>query len=199
MQRLTPYNTLMMIGVVLAGGEGRRMGRTKGDIDLGGTTFATRAAQALRPLCGSVLISIAKGKVNPAPSYETVEDEGTPGMGPLAGIRAAFASTGQADLLVLACDYPRVGSHLLQAIVEAAEPSDDLVMLTDPKGRDHPLVALWRRSAEPVVNEALSHRQYKVRALLGDLVVKRLGPKQLSAFDLEHSLTNANTPPDLTG
>jgi molybdopterin-guanine dinucleotide biosynthesis protein A len=186
-----------LIGVVLAGGRSLRMGRPKQEIQLAGSSLATRAAQALRPLCGSVLISIAAGRSNPAPGYEVVEDEAPSGRGPLAGIRSAFGATGNADLLVLACDYPRIGSHLLQAILEAAAPADDLVMPTDPRGRDHPLVALWRRTTEPYVREALAHGQLKVRGLFPDLSVKRLRPADLGAFELDWFLANANSPSDL--
>src|SRR5262245_53002815 len=97
-----------LIGVVLAGGEGRRMGAPKGGIAFEGMSLAERAARTLRPVCGSVLVSIARGQPNPAPAYPYVEDETPTSRGPLAGILAAFASTGKADLLVLACDYPWV-------------------------------------------------------------------------------------------
>lgn len=186
-----------IIGLVLAGGEGKRMGQPKGSLVLGGSSLATRAAQALRPLCGSVLISIARGTPNPAPGYDTIEDEPPAGRGPLAGIAAAFGVTGKSDLLVLACDYPRIGSHLLDAIVTAAAPDDDLVMLTDPVGRDHPLVAYWKRTTEPVVRDALANKEHKVQRLMADLVVRRLGPRDLVAFDLDWSLRNANAPGDL--
>jgi molybdopterin-guanine dinucleotide biosynthesis protein A len=185
------------IGLVLAGGQGLRMGRPKGSLVLGGQSLATRAAHALRPLCGSVLISNAPGSQNPAPGFDFVEDELPAGRGPLAGIAAAFRVTGKSDLLVLACDYPNVGSHLLDAVATAAAPEDDLVMLTDPRGRDHPLVALWRRAAEPVVKDALHHREHKVQRLMPDLAVRRLGPRELVAFDLDWSLKNANLPGDL--
>jgi molybdenum cofactor guanylyltransferase len=174
------------------------MGRPKGSMVLGGATLAARAAQALRPLCGSVLISIARGTKNPAPGFDTVEDDGPPGRGPLAGIDAAFRVTGKSDLLVLACDYPRVGSHLLDSIVTAATPEDDLVMVTDPRGRDHPLVAYWKRTAEPVVQDALRNKEHKVQRLMADLVVRRLGARELDAFDLDWSLKNVNAPEDLT-
>lgn len=186
-----------VIGLVLAGGQGNRMGRPKGSLMLGAHSLATRAAQALRPLCGSVLISIASGAQNPAPGFDTIEDEAPQGRGPLAGIAAAFAVTGKSDLLVLACDYPRMGTHLLDAVATAAGPDDDLVMLTDPRGRDHPLVALWRRTAEPTVREAIANREHKVQRLMPDLVVRRLGPRELLAFDLDWSLKNANFPEDL--
>jgi molybdopterin-guanine dinucleotide biosynthesis protein A len=184
------------IGVVLAGGEGRRFGEPKGDVVLGSGTLAERAAKALKPLCGGVLVSIAKGSANPAPGCPSVEDQG-PRRGPLGGIAAAFASTGQADLLVLACDYPAVGTSFLRSLVAAAEGAGDLVFPVDPAGKDHPLVALWRRSAERVVLAALAEKAFKVQALLPDLDVRRLPPQVFPNFELRTVLANVNWPEDL--
>jgi len=181
------------IGVVLAGGEGRRFGGGKAEAQLGGATLAERAARALRPLCGSVVISIAKGGANPAPGHATIEDV-TPRTGPLGGIAAAFAATGKADLLVLACDYPAVGTSFLRALLSEAGEGDDLVFPVDEGGRDHPLVALWRRASEPVVREALAQRAYKVQSILPDLSVRRLPAMVFPNFDLVRTLANVNWP-----
>jgi molybdopterin-guanine dinucleotide biosynthesis protein A len=184
------------IGVVLAGGEGRRFGTPKGDVVLGGSTLADRAARALKPLCGSVLVSIAKGGANPAPGYAAVEDQSSR-RGPLGGLAAAFAVTGKADLLVLACDYPAVGTSFLRSLVSAGEGGGDLVFPVDPAGRDHPLVALWRRSAEAAVRAALDENALKVQAILPDLDVRRLPVQVFPNFDLRRVLSNVNWPDDL--
>jgi molybdopterin-guanine dinucleotide biosynthesis protein A len=183
------------IGVVLAGGEGRRFGGGKAEAQLGGATLAERAARALRPLCGSVVVSIAKSAANPAPGHATIEDA-SPRQGPLGGIAAAFSATGQADLLVLACDYPAVGTSFLRALLAEAGAGDDLVFPVDEGGRDHPLVALWRRSAEACVREALVQRVYKVQSLLPDLAVRRLPAAVFPNFDLVRTLANVNWPSD---
>ena len=180
----------------MAGGEGRRFGRPKGEVPLGGSTLADRAARALKPLCGSVLVSIAKGGANPAPAYTPIEDQG-PRRGPLGGLAAAFASTGQADLLVLACDYPAVGTSFLRSVLAGAEGPGDLVFPVDAAGRDHPLVGLWRRSAEAVVLHALNENAFKVAALFPDLAVRRLPSQVFPNFELRTVLANVNWPEDL--
>ncbi|HZN55363.1 MAG TPA: molybdenum cofactor guanylyltransferase [Candidatus Polarisedimenticolaceae bacterium] len=185
-----------LIGLVLAGGEGRRFGEPKGSVKLGGSTLAERAARALKPLCGSVIVSVAKGGKNPAPAHPAIEDAGER-SGPLGGIAAVFASTGRADLLVLACDYPAVGTSLLRSLIAASDGSDDLVFPVDAAGRDHPLVGLWRRSAESVVIAALAEGQRKVQAILPDLSVRRLPAQVFPNFDLARVLANVNWPGDL--
>ena len=185
------------IGVVLAGGEGRRFGRPKGEVLLGGGTLAERAARALKPLCGSVIVSIAKGGANPAPAYPAIEDKGRR-RGPLGGLAAAFASTGKADLLVLACDYPAVGTSFLRSLLAAAEgEGGDLVFPVDGAGRDHPLVALWRRGAETAVTAALQENDFKVQALFPELALRRLPVQVFPNFDLRRVLANVNWPDDL--
>lgn len=185
------------VGVVLAGGLSRRFGRTKGELAFEGETLARRAADAVWPLCASVLISVGPDAENPAPGYSVVRDLPPRGRGPLAGIDAAFRITGDADLLVLACDYPRVGADLLRLIVQTAEEEDDIVMPVDPRGRDHPLVALWHRRTAPLVAEAVEEGRLKVRALLADFRVRRLGPRRFPDLDAGQVLLNLNRPADL--
>jgi len=182
---------------VLAGGAAERLGRDKSRVEIDGVSLAARAARLLWPLCDDVLISIGHGASNPVPDFPSVEDAAPGGRGPLAGIDAAFRGSGKANLVVLACDYPRVDGALLRTILSRATEQDDLVFLTDVSGRDHPLVGWWsRRAAEPV-RAALAEKRYKVRALLGRLNAKRLGPAAFPGIDLRRVLLNVNWPADL--
>ncbi len=188
------------VGVVLSGGAGRRLQRgVKGELRIGGVSLAERAAEVLWPFCGSVLISVAPGAPNPAPRYRAVEDAPPAGRGPLAGILAAFEATGTSDLLVLACDYPRVDGPLIQCLLAWADEAYDLVLPTDNSGRDHPLVAWWSRGLEPKVRQALASERHKVRSLLLDCRVKRLAPSSLPYTDPDEPLLNINWPEDLEG
>lgn len=185
------------IGVVLAGGRSRRLGRAKGELQFRGKNLAERAAAALWPSCGSVLISVGSGAPNPAPDFSAVEDEREEGRGPLEGIHAAFRATGDADLLVLACDYPLVDVELMRRITNAAAEGDDMVIVTDSVGRDHPLVALWRRPLAAIVAGALEREMYRVRSLLAECSVRRLRPRELPDIDIDAVLVNVNRPADL--
>jgi molybdopterin-guanine dinucleotide biosynthesis protein A len=187
------------IGVVLAGGGGRRLGRPKGGLRVEGRPLAQRAADALAPVCRGVLISVGAGAANPAPGYPAIEDPAPAGRGPLAGVDAAFGATEGADLLVLACDYPRVDTALLRHLLERAERRAELVLIRDAAGRDHPLVALWRRPMEGRVRRALSSRAFRVSDLVRASPVQRLGAEAFPGVDLGRALTNVNRPGDLEG
>ena len=184
-------------GLVLAGGRGLRLGGPKGELVVEGRTLALRAARTLRPLCGRVLISLRPGAANPAPGWPAIEDLPPAGRGPLAGIHAAFEAVGRDDLLVLACDYPRVGTSLLQALLERADPKAVLVYLAGGDGREHPLVGLWRGTVAPRVAAALEAGRYKVRAAAKGLPTQVLGPDDLPDLGLDRALFNLNDREDL--
>jgi len=186
-----------LVGLVLAGGAGRRLGRDKGSLELEGRTLALRAAEPLSEICGRVLISIAPGADNPAPGYPAIEDAAPAGRGPLAGIHAAFLAVAQADLLVLACDYPRVECALFRRLLAAAEAGAEMVFPRDEAGRDHPLVGLWRRSVAAAVERALARDVLAVRDLVRERRVQRVGPRQLGRATLARGLLNVNRPNDL--
>ena len=186
------------IGLVLAGGAGRRMGRAKGELRLaGGRTLALRAAEALAPLCRGVLISVRPGSDNPAPGYPAIEDSPPPGRGPLAGIQAGFENTDGAALLVLACDYPHAETDLLRRLSDRAGNHHDIVMVTGGDGRDHPLVAFWSGRTRSRVCQALEQGSFGVRRLIATWKLLRLGPAEFPGVDLDASLVNVNTEDDL--
>jgi molybdopterin-guanine dinucleotide biosynthesis protein A len=185
------------IGLVLAGGAGRRMGQSKGALrSAGGRPLALRAAEALAPLCRGVLISVRPGSDNPAPGYPAIEDSPPPGRGPLAGIHAGFENTDGADLLVLACDYPHAETALLRRLPERAGEQQDVVMLTGGDGRDHPLVALWSGRTRSRVCLALEQGSFGVRKLIATWRLLRLGPADFPGLDLDARLVNVNTQED---
>lgn len=186
----------MRLGLVLAGGLGRRFGRTKGDLAWNGQTLAERAARTLEPLCDAVRVSIGPETRHPAPAWGALVDGPPAGRGPLAGLEAAFHVTPTPrELLVLACDYPRVDRALLGLLIEQATAGDDVICFIDRTGRMHPLVALWRSRAAPVIAAALTRGQYAVHAVLDRLCVRRIEPGA-TGEPVDERLRNVNAPAD---
>jgi len=174
------------------------MGRPKGGIVHDERTLAARAASQLAPVCSEVVIGVAPGAENPAPEWPAVEDAPPAGRGPLAGIDAAFTAFVGRDLLVLACDYPRIDTPLLRALVaRAAGTDDDLVVLEDGSGRVHPLVGVWRHAAATAVRETVRAGSLRVADLLDRVRAARLGPRELPEIDLDRALVNWNRPEDI--
>lgn len=129
-----------VLGVVLAGGESRRMGGDKALLELDGVTLVERAVRRLAAVCSRVVL--ADGGRETLPGTASVEDG--PGKGPAAGILGAANAHPSASLLVLACDLPRVPIGLLSQL---ASPAGSDWSVPRWQGRLEPLCALYRPAA----------------------------------------------------
>jgi molybdenum cofactor guanylyltransferase len=200
------------VGVVLAGGASRRMGRDKAALAVDGETLAARAARRLLGVCPRV--AIADGGRGLVPGLPSLPD--APGPGPAAGILGAARAWPGHPLLVLACDLPRVSEALLRELVrrlpvtargdagEAGTAADpDWVVPRWERGLE-PLCALYRPAALAALAAAVErgiaapHRLaeaagLRVRFLEGELLRRYGQPADLflnlnTARDLEHWL-----------
>ena len=113
--------------VILAGGEGRRIGGGKPLRMLGGMTLLDRALATARAWSDDVLV--ADGSTD-MPGIE----------GPLGAIAGAFAL---GDFLTIPCDMPFLPGDLPERLAG----TQDAVGLAESGGRLHPVCALWRAHA----------------------------------------------------
>ena len=107
-----------ILGVVLAGGASRRMGRDKAVLPWTGTTLVHRAAAVLAEVCGEVVIA---GPAALAPTGAEAVADVFPGRGPLAGLHAGLERAAGRAIFALACDLPFVGVELVAHLVAAAD------------------------------------------------------------------------------
>jgi molybdopterin-guanine dinucleotide biosynthesis protein A len=127
--------------VILAGGEGRRIGGGKPMRMLGGETLLARALGIARSWSDEVLIADAKTDL--------------PGLeGPLGGLAAALALGG--DLLTIPCDMPFLPADLPERLARTRAAA----AVAESGGRLHPVCALWRaRAADGLAAYAESGRR----------------------------------------
>ncbi|MEM7350154.1 MAG: molybdenum cofactor guanylyltransferase [Acidobacteriota bacterium] len=190
------------VGVVLAGGASRRMGRDKASLRLGPTSLAERAAGALSEVLATVVVA-DRGHHRVA-GCESVRDGD--GAGPAAGILGAAAAYPVRDLLVLACDLPAVPIALLRHLADFSSdrPRDEAghCAALVPRWRRgiEPLCALYRRSALEALAEEVRAGRFALRSLLLERLseVRFLEGPELAAFgDPQRLFANLNTPDDL--
>jgi molybdopterin-guanine dinucleotide biosynthesis protein A len=173
------------------------MGRDKASLPLTVAgqrlTLGEHAGRRLERVSSRVVVA-GRGRrdLGPWPSL----DDG-PGAGPVAGILGAAAACPGADLLVLACDLPRVPVGLLAALAEL--PGGDFRW---PR---------WRRGVEPLcaLYRAPALRALAARVAAGHLALQGLEREtELEAAFLEGEalgahgdpvdlFANLNTPEDL--
>lgn len=101
------------IGLLLAGGASKRMGRDKAELSWQGQPLIAHMHALLQALpLQRVMVS------GDRPDYAGITDE-APGRGPLGGIASAARALPDCELLVVPVDMPRLSVSLLRRLLEA--------------------------------------------------------------------------------
>ncbi|MHA7817124.1 MAG: molybdenum cofactor guanylyltransferase MobA [Pseudohaliea sp.] len=187
-----------VLGLLLAGGAGRRAGGVdKGLLPFGPTTLAAAAAGRLRPQVEQLLVACNRHPEDYAALGDgIVRDRRPPYQGPLAGVEAVLPALREGWLLALApCDVPGLPADLVARLRAALPACDRAVAWARADGRDHYLCALLTRSAALGVTSYLEAGGRSVRgwyATLSGQAVAFPGPG--SAF-ANYNTGAASIPP----
>ncbi|MFB6848224.1 NTP transferase domain-containing protein [Streptomyces sp. NPDC056373] len=154
--------------VVLAGGAARRLGGTdKPGVRVGGRPLLDRVLAA----CATARTTVVVAAPRPTARPVTWAREDPPGGGPLAALDAGLRHTTAEHVVVLSADLPFLQEPTVGRLLGALRASgSDGVLLTDPGGRDQPLVAAYRA---PRLREELARLAERHGALAG-LPLRRL-------------------------
>ncbi len=141
---------MSIVGVVLAGGQSRRMGGgDKAFRLLGGISLLERAITRLRPQVEAIVINANSDPARFAGFGLPVVADSIPGFaGPLAGVLAALdwaaCNRPQADFVVsVATDAPFLPTDLVVKLAEGAQRTSADLACAASGGRPHPVFGLW--------------------------------------------------------
>ncbi|MGW5660062.1 NTP transferase domain-containing protein [Streptomyces sp. NPDC003758] len=131
--------------VVLAGGAARRLGGAdKPGVLVGGRALLDRVLAACADAATTVVVAGARPTARPV----VWAREEPPGAGPVAALEAGLKRTTAADAVVLSADLPFLTERTVRRLLDALRASGaEGAVLTDPEGRDQPLVAAYRTAA----------------------------------------------------
>jgi len=130
--------------VVLAGGAARRLGGAdKPGVRVGGRALLDRVLAACAGADTTVVV--ADRRVTARPVVWAREEP--PGAGPVAALDAGLRHTTNDQVVVLSADLPFLDEGTVRRLVTALRAGTEGVLLTDPGGRDQPLVAAYRGAA----------------------------------------------------
>jgi len=132
-------------GVVLAGGQGRRMGGVdKGLQPLRGKPMAQWALERLAPQVDEILINCNQNLDAYARfGYRLVPDEIGGFAGPLAGLHASLKAAAHPLVVTVPCDSPFLPSDLVSRLKQHLMEKDLAVAKTGDQ--PHPVFSLVRR------------------------------------------------------
>ncbi|NJS40505.1 MAG: molybdenum cofactor guanylyltransferase [Rhodobacteraceae bacterium] len=155
---------MRIFGVILAGGQARRMGMDKALVPLAGQPLLAHVLDRLEPQVEGVLIS-ANGDPSRFAAFGCpVVPDATP-QGPLSGILAALthaAGRGATHVVSTPVDTPFLPGDLVPQLLLAAEAAPQGLALARTADGDHPATALWPVDLAPALAAFLAEGGAKV-------------------------------------
>jgi molybdopterin-guanine dinucleotide biosynthesis protein A len=186
-------------GVILAGGESRRLGRNKALVRIGGRPLIERVVETIAPLTAEVIVVVAspeQAAALPLPRSVRVVSDRYPGCGSLGGIFSGLAASGEPWTLVVACDMPFLDPTLLRHLMAARRGVDAVVPYLE--GQPQPLHALYRKTCLVPMERMLRAGQLKIAPLFAAVRVRYADETTIDRIDPSHrSFFNINTPADV--
>ncbi len=181
-------------GVILAGGESRRMGSDKSLLPIDGARFIDHVYSRMKVLFDDVMIV-----TNSPDLYRGIDCRKVPDIyaaqGSLAGIHSGLAHATQDRIFVVGCDMPFVSAGLIRKICSHAEEGD-LVIPHSSNGHE-PLHALYRKSCLPAIEQVLDAGKKRIALFFEQVKVIDVPNNEIRALDQsERSFLNINTPED---
>jgi molybdopterin-guanine dinucleotide biosynthesis protein A len=179
-----------LLGVVLAGGAGRRLGGGKAAVELSGRSLAAWVAEALWEVTGEVVVTVKEGAMVPEVGGVEVWSEPVEPVHPLAGIAWALSRAGRRDVLVCAVDLPFC-ADAVRAVAREATGSGFGAGAPVVVADGQPLLGVYRGTVAAELRAAVEAGRP------ARTVVAALGAASVAVPDPERTLFNVNTPEDL--
>ncbi|MDA8128005.1 MAG: molybdenum cofactor guanylyltransferase [Betaproteobacteria bacterium] len=178
--------------VVLAGGQGRRMGGAdKGLIDYQGRPLIEWVLATLAPQVSEIVISANRNLERYAAYGRRVLPDTLPDYpGPLAGVLAALLAVTSDWLLVVPCDTPHLPADLALRLLGAAQLKDVPLAVAEDAARVHHSCFIVRADQRDHLAAFLARGERAVRRWQATL------PSATVRFDAA-AFANINRPDDL--
>jgi molybdopterin-guanine dinucleotide biosynthesis protein A len=178
------------IGVVLAGGAGRRLGGGKAKVRLEGRPLIAYPLDALWRALGSVAVVAKRDSELPSLPGVSIWIEPDEPRHPLTGIVHALRQAEGRSVLVCATDLPLVSEQLIRRLAEA-DPGGAPAVVACADGRPQPALARYDAAAlEPLAAALAQPARPLTEVVLGT------GATLVEVADAEE-LFNVNSPEDL--
>jgi molybdopterin-guanine dinucleotide biosynthesis protein A len=182
-------------GVVLAGGQGRRMGTVdKGLVALDGRPMVRHVLQRFAPQVDEILINANQHLDDyAAMGYRVIPDAIGGFAGPLAGLHVGLAQAAHALVATVPCDSPFLPLDLVARLRTALDTEGADLAVARTFAQPHPVFALVRTRVLPHLTRFLEGGGRKIDAWYATLAAVEV------AFDDEaDAFRNINTVDELS-
>jgi len=183
-------------GILLAGGESRRMGGiNKALLKIGDHSIVELVSHVLQEIFSEVLVI-----TNSPRDFEFLElpmfRDIIPGRGSLGGLYTGLKACAGDYAFLVACDMPFLSKEAIMYILERAQGYD--VVVPRISGMLEPLHALYSQRCLPYIEELLAAEDLKIIDFFHKAKVLEVPGEDLQQFDPQLLfIMNINTPDDL--
>ena len=186
--------TAKITGVILAGGQGRRMGSVdKGLQPLRGRPMVAWVIERFAPQVNEVLINANQNLERySALGYRVIPDEITGYAGPLAGLHRGLTEAGYDLVATVPCDSPFLPRDLIARLRAALEREQAEIAVAKTGQQPHPVFCLCRKRVLPGLTEFLAAGGRKIDAWYANLKVI-----EVAFDDNPDAFINVNTETEL--
>ena len=185
-------------GVILCGGESKRMGRPKAWLPFGAELMLPHVVRLLGEAAAPLVVVAAPGQdVPPLPPDVTVVRDDEKGRGPLQGLAAGLrALRGRADAAYASsCDVPFLRPAFVRRLIDLL--GDYAICVPRVGDYHHPLAAVYRIDVADAVNRLLAENRLRPFFLFEAVSTRVVEAAELADVDPTfQTLRNLNTPED---
>jgi len=177
--------------VILAGGESRRMGRDKAQVEFRGETLLNRAIVNLLPLFDEIVVSVRQ------PLCIDVAQVIDVGGGPMMGLVAALKYARTDWVFAMGVDMPFVVPDVVQHMAE--QRTDHDAVLAEIEGKLQPMPAFYAKdTCLPAMQSCIKQGNRSLMRLIPSLHTAILAGDDLRPIDPDlRSFTDFDTPEDM--
>jgi len=185
-----------MTGIILAGGENRRIPWLKGHIEINGKRIIDSSVGLMKGLFDRVVISTNAPELYfycGAPMIGDVINQ----RGPLTGIFSVLSNIKDNAIFAVACDMPFLNERLMRYIVDKYKMQQRDAVIPVFEGRPQPLFGIYSRNILGVIEERLNKGLKKLKDMLTEINVLYIKEEEVRQIDPEgRSFLNINTMED---
>lgn len=183
-----PKSIPKLYGLVLAGGQSKRMGEDKSLIQYHNQPHAVYCFNLLAKYCEKVFLSLRAEQSLKLQQLPHVLDS-MDSVGPITGILAAMDQHPEVAWLVLACDFPRINDKTIKALISVRDPNICATAFTmGPNRKPEPLCCIYEPSIKSTIKESIKMGDSSPQKILIKSQVSLIEPPN------PEDLFNANEP-----
>jgi molybdenum cofactor guanylyltransferase len=175
---------MTIAGIVLCGGESRRMGRPKAWLDFAGEPLLCRVVRVVAQTVSPVIVVAGPNQAIPElPDDVLVARDPVEYHGPLVGLAAGLALTPRdtSHVFLTPCDTPFLSVEIVNILMSRAKPGR--AVMATVNGERQPLPAIYPIVIGSTINSIVESGQRSLRSLWEIMPVDEVSENEIKLID----------------